>query len=581
MSQPAIRQPIPVGKYFLDLGKITQQQLELALAHRSEFGLKLGQSLVELGLVTETDMVEALRYQSRFPCIHLTSGIVDPRIAAKLGELESRRLRAIALNQIAGHTTIALEDPSDQQALEELSHILATRILPVYAEASAIRKCQERVFGVPKRSAKPAAPPAKDTAPRAAPSATVPVASVRLETANQPEPEPEEEAPADERAVVDNVRAILQQAFEQGAKAIHLEARCDGLVVRFRSGGALREHSRLPAGWLRQTIGCLKSLAKIDPAESAKSQQGTVPFLFRKQHIEVRVSTTPTLHGESAVLRIHGGGPAQRDFAQLGLSEEQVAELEPILMGRPGLIVLVGPAGSGRRTTFRALLTRLANSPKKVVALLSDTEPEFPGVTQVQIDPAVGLDGPEGIRTCLLQDPDLLFVQEGGQRETAQGLLDVALAGTGIVTTLRSRSALQILVALQSLGLEPYLLAEALRGVVAQRLVRAICPDCKAAIVADHLLAERLGLTPDGATYYEGAGCDACHGTGYRGSFAVFEVLEPKAGLRRELEKGSSPEIMARAARADGFQDLRVQALHHARAGRTTLPEVLRAIAGG
>jgi len=577
VSQPAVRQPIPVGKYFLERGKITSDQLELALAHRAEFGLKLGQSLVELGLVTESDMVEALRYQARFPCIHLTPGIVDPRIAHKLGGVESRRLRAVAMNQVAGHTTVALEDPTDQEALEDLGHILATRIMPVYAEPSAIRKCLERLFGGGKPGPRPAA---SATAPASepTPAAPAPAEAVRAEAVRA---EPQKDPAPDERAVVERIRAVLQQAFEQGARSIHLEAREDGLHVRLRVGGALRDHERLPAVWAAPTVRCLKSLAKLDPAQESRPQQGSVPFLFRKQPIEVRVSTAPSRDGECAVLHIQGVERGPRDLTQLGLLEEQAAELERLLTGRQGLVVATGPAGSGRRTTLRALLGRMANPARKVVALLERCDFEVPGAMLVEVDPKSGLDYPAGARACLQQDPDLLFVQEGGQRETAQVLLEAALAGRGVFTGLRAGSALQTLSNLHSLGLESYLLAEALRGVVAQRLVRAVCQDCKAAIVPDHVLQQRLGVPADGATYFEGEGCEACHGTGYRGRLALFEVLVLTPGLRRALEKGSGPELLGRAARAEGFQDLRTCALRHARAGHTTLSEILRAIAGG
>lgn len=570
MSQPVLRQPIPVGKYFLDSGKITPAQLELALQHRAGFNLKLGQSLVELGFVTEAEMVEALRHQARFPCIHLTSGVVDARIAAKVGEGVSRRLRALALNQIAGHTTVALEDPSDVEALEELAHILATRIFPVYAEPTAIQKNLERVFGPEKSGAKPSpAPPSASPArapaehPRSEPVAAEP--SVAESPAN--------EAAPDERAVVERVRKFLHQAFEQGASSIHLETRRGELVVRYRVDGILREHSRLPAGWAGSTIACLKSLAKLDDGEMDVPKEGSIPFLFKKQHVEVRVATTPSRHGESAVLHILGRERARRDLAELGLTPEQLRELDSLLSMRGGLLLVAGPAASGRTTTSLALLERLASADKKVVALATHAESELAGVLHVQVESHA--DHAAAVRRVMRQDPDLLFVHEASERESAQALLEVALAGCGVLAGLRAGGALEALLRCLHLGLEPYLLADALRGIVAQRLVRRICPDCRTPIVPDEVLRARMGLARDDATYHEGQGCDACHGTGYRGRLGLFEVLGMTPGLRRELEKGAGAEVLMRAARTDGFKSLREHGLAQARAGTTTLHEVL------
>jgi type II secretory ATPase GspE/PulE/Tfp pilus assembly ATPase PilB-like protein len=578
VSQPALRPPVPVGKYFLDAGKITQMQLDLALEHRTSFKLKLGQSLVELGFVTEADMVEALRHQARFPCIHLTGGIVDARVAAKVGEVVSRRLRAIALNQIAGHTTVALEDPSDAEALAELQHILATRIFPVYAEPSAIQKNLDRVFG--HRGAPPGGAQsgtqsgAQTGAPSGAPSGTPSAApEARRPAPGAAQPAAPEEGAPDERAVVEKVRAFLHLAFEQGASSIHLETRGSELVVRTRVDGLLREHSRLPAVWARPTIACLKSLAKLEDGETEVPQEGSVPFLFKKQHVEVRVATTPSLLGESAVLHVLGRAQERRELAQLGLVPEQLKELESLLATRGGLMLVAGPAASGRSTTALALLERLAGPERKVIALATHTVRELPGVLHVQVEPQG--DVAAAVLRLQRQDPDVLFVPEAGERECAHAILEVALAGCGVLAGLRAGGALEALLRCLHLGLEPYLLADALRGIVAQRLVRRICPDCRTPIVPDEALRARLGLVKDEATYHEGQGCDACQGTGYRGRMGLFEVLTTTPGLRRELETGASAEALLRAARADGFKSLREHGLALARAGTTTLHEVL------
>lgn len=616
MSQPpAVRQPIPVGKYFLERKKISEQQLDLALKHRAEFGLKLGQSLVELGFVTEADMVEALRHQARFPCIHLTRGLVSAHVANKLGEEVSRRLRVLGLNQIAGHTTVALEDPSDVQALEELAHILATRIFPVYAEPSAIMANLDLVFGPPKKArAVPKPAPIAPIAPIApaapAPAGTllrrvVPQAGAKknvLTLVGEPQARAqatESEAVPDERAVVERVRGFLQDAFAQNACDIHLEARRADTIIRFRVDGALREHSRLSSAWAGQTIACLKALAKIDPKSDeeqgaepgaghdekhevkpaseagAQTTEGSIPFVFKDEQLELRVAITPSLHGESLVLHVVRNDPQRRSLRELGLGNEQLVQLEEALSARGGLFLVSGPSGSGRTTTLHALLAHLDAPHKKLIALEERVEREHEHVLHVKLDPHTS--PAAGLRALLGQDPDVLLANEIDGRETAHVLFEAARSGRGVLSALRMSGAVETLTGLAHLGLEPYLLADTLRCVVAQRLVRCICPDCRAPIVPDEGLRTLLGFAKDGSAFFEGEGCEACHGSGYRGRIALFEVLRITPALRYELEKGGEGVALARAARADGFISLREHGLRHARAGQTTLHEVLAA----
>jgi type II secretory ATPase GspE/PulE/Tfp pilus assembly ATPase PilB-like protein len=586
---PAARQPIPVGKYFLDRGKISAKQLELALRHRAEFGLKLGQSLVELGFVSEADMVEALRYQARFPCVHLSGGIVDRHVAAKVGEEVSRRLRALALNQIAGHTTVAMEDPSDVQALEELAHILATRIFPVYSEPSAIVRNLEHVFGPP-RTARPRPPagtkPAASNAPLA-PRAATPVAPIAAPSnppaaaiGAKPAPAVAEtpsaaEAPPAERVVFERLRGFLQDAFAQGVSYIHLETRRDGTSVRFRVDGVLRPHSHLPEAWARATLACLKSLAKLED-EEGPALEGTIPFAFKGEPLELRVSVTPSLHGESLILQVLRGPTPQRPLGELGFDPAQLAALEDALVQRGGLFLVAGPAGAGRTTTLHALLARLAGPSKKAIALEERLAHEHEHVLHVPLD-RVGTGYAAGARALLRQDPDLLLVGELTGRETAQVLFDAAQAGKGVLAALRTSGALATVAELRQHGLEPYLLAETLRCVVAQRLVRRVCPDCRAPLVPDAALRARLGFPSEGETFYEGQGCAACAESGYRGRIALFEVLTATPGLRHALERGGSADELACAARAEGFVTLREHGLALARRGATTLHEVLAA----
>jgi type II secretory ATPase GspE/PulE/Tfp pilus assembly ATPase PilB-like protein len=327
---------------------------------------------------------------------------------------------------------------------------------------------------------------------------------------------------------------------------------------------------------------CLKALAHIDaasdPAPAPATHEGTIPFVFRKSNYEVRITTLQTLHGESVVLHVQGGQRFQRDLEHLGVGAEQLAQIELLLASRGGLFLVTGPAGSGCRTSQHALLARLATRDKKVVSLVEHATHEVEGVLYVHA--RAGLDPAARVHALLGQDPDLVVVPEIKGRDAARSLLETALSGRGVLAVLRAPSALEAVTRLVNLGCEPYLLADALRGVVGQRLARRICAGCKAPIVPDEALCTRLDLANDGATYFEGEGCAACHGTGFVGRLGLFEVLSVTSGVRRELEKGASLAAIAQAARADGFAGLREHALRQARAGLTTLYDVLVATAG-
>lgn len=575
LSQAAIRQPIPIGKYFLDRKKITKKQLELALRHRQEFGLKLGQSLVELGFVTEADMIEALRHQARFPCVHVTPALVDLAAAARLAEADARRLNVVLVNTIAGYSTLAMPDPADADAVAELTQRLGTRIFPVYAEPSAIRAVLDHVYA-PGSAARQAPAPARAEPPPASPARAEkrPAAAVTPPSdTSAARPRPTEAAP-DEKAIVDAVRGLLQEAFDRGIGDVHLETRREELVVRFRHSGALVEHKRLPAAWSRPVFSCLKALGKGESQDLVGSTSWTIPFLFKKRPISVRVTTAQGRHGECGVLHVTERERERRALDDLGLSELQRSALGEMLGARDGLVLFSGPSGGGLTTTLQAALTHLAAPGKKLVTLEGKLELELEDALQVELDPALGLTYADGARMLVEQDPDVFLVGAIDGPDAARAVLEAAMGPRLVLSTLPILGACEALARLLALDIDPYLVAERLRGVVSQRLARRVCADCRQPVVPDGLLLERLGATTDGG-FHEGEGCASCHGTGTRGHVALFEVLLPSVALRRAIEKGADAEALRAIASADGVATLREHALELARHGTIALSEVL------
>ncbi len=567
-QSPATREVVPIGQYLLQRGKINAQQLDLALKHRQAFGLKLGQSLVELGFVAEADVLEAMQQQARLPCIRLTRDVVDARVAAKLGPEASRRLHALAVNRVADYVTVALEDPENFRVVEELTSLLEATVFPLYAEASVIKRVTEEVFAHGGPAAAATAAPAAASAPDAGPGATPSSGPKRA-------PTPASDAAPSEKAVVEFVRTILQEAFARGVSDIHLEPRREDLRVRMRVHGSLIEHSMLPLSWALPTIQCLRALAGLDGSDKSAQRQGTIPFLFKKQRVEVRVLTTASMYGDSAVLHVLGAERRRRSVAELGLSSAQRGALDGMLAERGGLLLVTGPAASGKITTLHALLDHMVRPDRKLIALEERNEQSLDGVLQVEIDPESGVAG--SLRALMDQDPDVLLLGVIDGAETARAVLEAARFGCFVLAGIQAPSATAAVARFVALGLEPYLAAETLVGVVAQRLAGKICAECKEPHEPEPALLQRLELVADGTRWFRGKGCGACRHTGTKGRLPLFEVLPTTPALWQRIEQGARPEALEEARRSAGHASLRDHALELARAGVIALSEVLAA----
>src|SRR5688572_21336648 len=450
-------------------------------------------------------MVEALRHQARFPCIHLTPGIVDPRIAVKLGEKDSRRFRAVAVNLIANHATVAMADPSDVYAIDELARLLDARIIPVYAGATAIAEATEQVFR--KDALRLSLPEAARSVDRLAEAARRSERPSELGSGEDIEFEgldpsgDEDEKPVnvgeDDKPIINMVRSILEEAFVQGASDIHLETRDKDLAVRFRVDGTLFERTSVPKSWARQMITRIKILANLDIAQRRMPQDGRIQFLYRKNRVDLRVATTPSLHGESAVLRILDGGRELHGLKDLDLSADQLDRLERIITCQDGFVLATGPTGSGKTTTLYAVLQRFVGPGNKIITLEDPVENTVPGVVQINANPKIGLTFAKGLRSILRQDPDIVLVGEVRDEETAQIAVQAALTGHIVLSTLHTVGAAETITRLVDMKLESYLLADTLRGLIAQRLVRRICLNCRRDATPRPEVLARLGLTRD------------------------------------------------------------------------------------
>ncbi len=560
-----------VGEILVEQGKITQSELEAALAYRLERGLKLGQALVALGLVTQGDLALALRNQGKIHCLNLTPEIVDPAVARELGEERSRKLQAIAINRIAGVVTVAMEDPTEVYNVDAISLHLKTPVLAVHAEPEAIAHCLDQVF-----AAAPAHERGTQALDRILAESGAGNTVVDLQLAREDEGSSggeEIQAP-----VIHMVRALLEEACASGASDIHLEPRQAGLQVRFRVDGVLFERVLLPRTWARSVLARLKVISNLDISERRLPQDGRAQAEIHGQHVDLRVATTPTLLGEGAVVRILDSGRKLRDLEALALGAREQEILRRIVEGGEGLVLATGPTGSGKSTTLYALLQQLDTADTKIITVEDPVENQLDGATQINVNAKIGLSFARGLRSILRQDPDVILVGEIRDRETAEIAVQAAMTGHLVLSTLHTIGSAESVTRLVDMGVEPYLLADTLRGIVAQRLVRRICRSCRREAEPRGELLMRMQV-PAGLQFFEGAGCPDCQHSGYRGRLALVEILSFDHELAAVVRRGAGADVLRTQAVERGLVTLREDGLRRALAGETTLSEVYYATA--
>ncbi len=362
--------------------------------------------------------------------------------------------------------------------------------------------------------------------------------------------------------VIRYVNRLLTEAALEGASDIHMEPQGSALRVRLRVDGMLREAEAPPVALVSAVLSRIKLLAHLDIAERRLPQDGRAKFVVRGQTVDLRISTLPTMDQESAVIRILDRSNVSLNLADLGYTPEALTLLMDLLNRPNGIILVTGPTGSGKTTTLYAGLTAINDPARKIITVEDPIEYRLQGINQVQVRPKIGLNFAKVLRSMLRQDPDVLMVGEIRDLETAEIAVQSALTGHLVLSTLHTNSAADTLTRLRDMGVEPYMLGSTILGVVAQRLVRTLCPECR---------------RPKGDGTYEAVGCGACNGRGYRGRRAVYEIMPMSADLREAVNRGAPASDLARIARGEGMRTLQETGEALVAAGETTMAEVLRA----
>jgi len=563
--QPSRAKHIPIGELLIQQGLLTDADLDRALAYKKQHGGKLGQALVELKLVSEETLAAALRTQGKIHCIHLTDGIVDREIARSLGEDLSRKFTAIAINRIASVTTVAMEDPADIYAVDEMSMNLKTSVLAVYAEPSKINAHLDGVFEAHSQEEAAKLEEILETAGEF---------DVNLEVVGDEEPDGDEEDL--NQPVIQMIRRVLEEANQAKASDIHIETRHDRVVIRFRVDGSLYDRLTLPKSWSRPCITRLKVLASLDIAQRRLPQDGRLQVEMGGRRVDLRLATTPTMTGENAVIRILAGGQEVPSLEELGLDEGQLDHLDRMITAKDGCVLTTGPTGSGKTTTLYSILKRLNSPQAKIITLEDPVEIQQDGLSQISTNAKAGLTFATGLRSILRQDPDIVLVGEMRDQETAQIGVQAALTGHLVLSTLHTVGTAETVSRLVDMGIEPYLLADTLRGIIAQRLVRRICTFCKEPAQPDPVHLRRLEIEPeDAAGLQVGRGCERCMDSGFSGRVALYEIMPVGGRLAEMVAQGVGTEELRRASIELGLTTLRADGLRKANAGLTSLQEIL------
>ncbi|MBI3325939.1 MAG: type II/IV secretion system protein [Nitrospinae bacterium] len=554
----------PLGQRLTESGVINTEQLELALSQQQKTGKLLGETLHDLGFISEDTLLTALADQAKAKVIDLRSRSVDPQASEAVPQAFARRHKLVPLSLQNDTLTVAMANPLDVVAADDLQQLTGRYVAVMAAKESDVFEAIDRVYG---------------TRGEARRVVDVIKGSPRRRNLGADAGEPgvlEGDTP-----VIKVVETLIEKAVEKGATDIHIEPE-EGLVrVRFRIDGRLREEATFPKELQPAIISRVKIIANLNIAENRLAQDGRVLFLTAsKRRIDLRVSTFPTVHGENVVLRVLDRERMVLGLEKLGMSPENLAIFKKPLERPHGLILVTGPTGSGKTTTLYSALSHLNSLERNIITLEDPVEYELPLIRQSQVNPKAGLTFASGLRAVLRQDPDVILIGEIRDNETAEMAVRSALTGHLVFSTLHANDAVSAIPRLLDMGIEPFLLASSLVAVMAQRLVRTICTACRepaepsaqlAALAALHAEAKEI-------TCSQGRGCRRCDQTGYRGRTGIFEILLVTSEMSRLIATRADSEVLREQALKGGMRPLLHDGLEKVAQGMTTLEAVLREV---
>jgi len=555
-----------LGAVLVEGGTIDRRTLDRAGRVAVETGGRLDHVLTQLGLVSERALAEALAQLVGAPLAEARDYPDTPLFLDRLKVKFLRKVRALPIAATNGRATLAMADPLDLFTRNAVSAALGHSVGVAVAVPIELEAAFDRLYAGSEEGGDGAA--------------------LLDEVVSDEEPA-EEDAErlkdlASEAPVIRLVNQLIARAVETHASDVHVEPFPDRLRVRYRYDGVLHEIEPPPARLQAAIISRIKIMARLDIAERRLPQDGRIKLTVRGHEIDFRVSTIPSLHGEKVVLRVLDRTAVEFDYEKLGLPADIRQGIERALELPNGMVLVTGPTGSGKTTTLYTGLLKLNTVARNVVTVEDPIEYQLAGINQIQVKPQIGLNFASLLRSILRQDPDVIMIGEIRDLETAQIAVQAALTGHLVLSTVHTNSAAATMTRLRDMGLEDYLMTATLKAVLAQRLVRRLCPECKAAETAPEALIERFDMTrlapAKAITLYHPVGCPACRGTGFRGRRAIAELLVPQRAIDRLIFEGADDAAIERAAVGDGMRPIFDSGLLAVLEGDTTIEEVVRCI---
>ncbi len=567
-----------LGDLLLKAKLINQDQLNEAIKLQQSSGLKLGEALVKLNVVTEDDITETLSAQFGVPSINLTHFEIDPSVLKLVAADVARKYNILPVNKTGATLTIAMSDPTNVFALDDIKFMTGYNVEPVVASEQSLQLAIDRHYGATR---------ALELKKVMEEMSAIDTQDTNLEVVEDQEEEAidlERLAEEGEEApVIRLVNIILTDAIKRGASDIHVEPYEREYRVRYRIDGILYEVMNPPPK-LREAIASrIKILAKLDIAEKRLPQDGRIKIKMKLagkvKELDYRVSTLPTLFGEKIVCRLLDKDNLMLDMTKLGFERESLTRFEKAILRPWGMVLVTGPTGSGKTNTLYSALSRINTPETNIMTAEDPVEFNLPGVNQVQMKDAIGLNFAAALRSFLRQDPNIILVGEIRDFETAEIAVKAALTGHLVLSTLHTNDAPSTINRLMNMGIEPYLVATSVILIAAQRLIRRVCTNCKGPTEVAPQVLVSLGFSPEEAKSVQvmkGKGCERCNNTGYKGRVALIEVLEISEEIREMVLSGASSIEIKRKGIEEGMLSLRRSGLVKIKEGVTTIEEVVR-----
>ncbi|MBI4846717.1 MAG: Flp pilus assembly complex ATPase component TadA [Candidatus Omnitrophica bacterium] len=556
------------GEYLVEKGVVSIEQIQKALEEQRRAGSRLGQTLIELGFLKEEDLIVVLAQQLGLAHIDLNSYGLKPAVVKLIPENIARRYELVALEKVGNNLTIAMADPLNVFAIDEIQKITNCRIEPVICSRSALFHVLEKYYREGAAESRPEQPAVKSTD--------------AYSRAAQSEPSKESASAVEGNEVVQLVDTIVSSAFKERATDIHIEPDEGEIRVRCRVDGFLRELGTYSKELLLPMVSRIKVLAGLDISEKRIPQDGRFRFTVGDTDIDLRVSTLPTVLGEKIVMRVLDKAMLLIPLDKLGFLPVNLKQFEELIHRPYGMILVTGPTSSGKTTTLYSALNTINTIEKNILTVEDPVEYRLKMINQVQVNPRAGLTFATGLRSFLRQDPNVIMIGEIRDLETAEIAIQSALTGHLVLSTIHTNTAPSTVSRLIDMNVDAFLVASAVTGILAQRLIRTICTDCKeeyapAADVIDALNLE--GITGKIRRFFRGKGCTKCKNSGYRGRIGIYELMVINDVLRELILKHVSTSDLTKEARKHGMKTLREDGLEKVYNGLTTVEEVFRATA--